>query len=134
MLFKNNYEAGLTTLFEALACQKAVIVSRSSPGIISTLIDSGIVTGFNPGDSNGLKQAIIKILNQPQTVQQQIERGYELVMRQFNHDSYIHELASILKSSNLSPDSNLSNSHPKMVRNKSIPILAKEMGLNKMQK
>ncbi|PAX52226.1 glycosyltransferase [Brunnivagina elsteri] len=133
-LFKNNYEAGLTTLFEALACQKPVIVSRSSPEIISTLIDSGIVTGFNPGDSNGLNQAIIKILNQPQIVQQQIERGYELVMRQFNHDSYIQELASILKSSNLSPDSNLSNSHPKMVRNKSIPILAKEMGLNKMQK
>jgi glycosyltransferase involved in cell wall biosynthesis len=106
-LFKNNYEAGLTTLFEALACQKPVIVSRSSPEIISTLIDSGIVTGFNPGDSNGLKQAIIKILNKPQIVQQQVERGYELVMRQFNHNSYIHELTSILKSSNISPDSSL---------------------------
>ncbi len=104
-LFKNKYEAGLTTLFEALACKKPVIISRSSPEIVSTLIDSGIVTGFNPGDSNALKQAIIKILNEPQIVKQQIERGYELVMKQFNHDSYIQELASILKSSNIYPDS-----------------------------
>jgi glycosyltransferase involved in cell wall biosynthesis len=93
-LFKNNYEAGLTTLFEALACKKPVIISRSSPEIVSQLIDSGIVTGFNPGDSHGLKEAIIKVLNEPQIVKQQIERGYELVMKQFNHDSYIQELAS----------------------------------------
>lgn len=103
-LFKNNYEAGLTTLFEALACQKPVIISRSSPEIVCQLIDSGIVTGFNPGDSNGLKQAIIKILNQPQTIQHQIQRGYELVMKQFNHDSYIQELAEKLNFSNITND------------------------------
>ncbi|NJL62578.1 MAG: glycosyltransferase family 4 protein [Methylacidiphilales bacterium] len=106
-LFKNNFEAGLTTLFEALACQKPVIISRSSPEIVCKLIDSGIVTGFNPGDSNGLKQAIIKILNQPQILKQQIERGYELVINQFNYDSYIQELAAKLKYSNINHDSNL---------------------------
>jgi glycosyltransferase involved in cell wall biosynthesis len=106
-LFQDNYEAGLTTLFEALACQKPVIISRSSPGIICELIDSGIVTGFNPGDSDGLKQAIIKVLNEPQIVQQQIERGYELVMKQFNHDSYIQELASKLNFTKNKKDFNL---------------------------
>jgi glycosyltransferase involved in cell wall biosynthesis len=106
-LFKNKYEAGLTTLFEALACKKPVIISRSSPEIVSQLIDSGIVTGFNPGDSHGLKEAIIKVLNEPQIVKQQIERGYELVMKQFNHDSYIQELAAKLKYFNITPDSSL---------------------------
>lgn len=103
-LFKNNYEAGLTTLFEALACRKPVIISRSSPEIVGKLIDSGIVTGFHPGDSNDLKQAIIKVLNQPQIVQHQIERGYELVMKQYNHESYIQELAEKLKFSKITND------------------------------
>lgn len=96
-LLENNYEAGLTTLFEAMACQRPVIITRcSQPGIINQLIDLGIITGVNPGDSVNLQQAIIKILNEPQTVKQQVERGYELVIKQYNHENYIREFAAIL--------------------------------------
>ena len=107
-LLENNYEAGLTTLFEAMACQRPVIITRSSQsGTINQLIDSGIVTGVNPLDPVDLQQAIIKILNDPQTVKQQVERGYELIIKQFNHNRYLQELAAILNFPSITHDSSL---------------------------
>jgi glycosyltransferase involved in cell wall biosynthesis len=94
-LFENNYEAGLTTLFEAMACRRPVVITRSS-GIIGDLIDSGIVTGVNPRDPVGLKQAILNLLNAPEKAQDQAQRGYELVLNQFNHVKYTQALVTKL--------------------------------------
>ena len=96
-LFENNFQAGLTTLFEAMACRRPVIVTRSS-GIIGDLIDAGIVTGVNPRDPIELKQAIIKLLNEPQKASAQAQRGYELVLNEFNHHKYIQALVTKLTS------------------------------------
>jgi glycosyltransferase involved in cell wall biosynthesis len=101
-LLENNYEAGLTTLFEAMACQRPVIVTRSSQtGIINQLIDSGIVTGVNLGDSVDLQEAVIKILNDSERAKQQVEQGYEMILKQFNHNSYIQELVEIFNFANI---------------------------------
>lgn len=94
-LFENNYEAGLTTLFEAIACRRPVVITRTS-GIIGDLIDSGILTGVNPRDPVGLKQAILNLLNAPEKAQAQAERGYELVQNQFNHVKYSQALVTKL--------------------------------------
>lgn len=96
-LFENNYEAGLTTLFEALACQKPVIMTRApQPGIINELIDAGIITGVNPGDVIGLQEAILKILNDPQKFRDGVQLGYELTLKQYNHHVYVKDLVAIL--------------------------------------
>jgi glycosyltransferase involved in cell wall biosynthesis len=94
-LFENNYEAGLTTLFEAIACRRPVVITRSS-GIIGDLIDSGIVTGVNPGDPVELRQAILNLLNAPEKAQAHAQRGYELVLNQFNHVKYTQALVTKL--------------------------------------
>ncbi|MEL6164386.1 MAG: glycosyltransferase [Cyanobacteria bacterium J06628_3] len=92
-LLKNNYQAGLSTLFEAMACRKPIIVTRSpKPGIINKLIDSGIVTGVNSGDYVELKQAIQKILDNPEQANRQAQLGYEFVCRNYNHTRYIQDL------------------------------------------
>jgi glycosyltransferase involved in cell wall biosynthesis len=101
-LFENNREAGLTTLFEAMACRRPVVMTRS-PGIIGDLIDSGIVTGVNPGDPIGLKQAIQSLLNDPQKAENQARRGYELVHNQSNHSKYVQGLVTKLTSTFGSP-------------------------------
>ncbi|MBW4634642.1 MAG: glycosyltransferase family 4 protein [Iphinoe sp. HA4291-MV1] len=94
-LFENNYQAGLTTLFEAMACRRPVVVTHS-PGIIADLIDSGIVTGVNPCDPIGLKQAIQSLLNNSQKAEIQAHRGYELVHNQYNHSKYMQALVTKL--------------------------------------
>lgn len=90
-LFENNYQAGLTTLFEAMACRRPVIVTRSA-GIINDLIDSGIVIGVNPCDPIGLKQAIQDLLNDSQKAGILAHRGYELMHNQHNHEKYVQIL------------------------------------------
>ena len=87
-LFENNYQAGLTTMFEALACRRPVVITRS-PGIIQELIDTGIVIGVAPQDSDELRQVILKLLNNPKEAQVQAERGYQLMLEKYNHRKYI---------------------------------------------
>lgn len=94
-LFENKYQAGLTTLFEAMACRRPVVITRSE-GIIDDLIDSDIVTGVNPCDPVGLKQAIEELLNNPSKASAQAQRGYELVIKEFNNSKYIQTFAKKL--------------------------------------
>lgn len=94
-LYENNYQAGLTTLFEAMACGRPVIITRSS-GIIGELIDSDMVTGVAPGDADGVKQAIEKLLNNPCRAIEQATRGYELVVNSLNHTKYVNDLGTKL--------------------------------------
>ncbi|MEM6754905.1 MAG: glycosyltransferase family 4 protein [Cyanobacteria bacterium P01_C01_bin.38] len=98
-LLENNYQAGLSTLFEAMACKKPVIITRSpKPGIINQLIDSGSVTGVKTGDYVELKQAIERLLNNPELARNQAQLGYEFVCEKHNNRKYIQELITELSS------------------------------------
>ncbi|GAA6617086.1 glycosyltransferase family 4 protein [Scytonema sp. NUACC26] len=96
-LLKNTQEAGLTTLFEAMACRRPVVITRA-PGLIDNLIDAGIVMGVNPYDATGMKQAIQSLLNDPHKAEIYAQRGYELVQKQYNQEKYVQSLFAQLTS------------------------------------
>ncbi len=96
-LFENNYQAGLSTLFEALACRRPVIITKSS-GIIEELIEAGAVTGVNQGDVNEMERAIVALLDNPLKAQMQAQRGYELVIERYNHHIYIDKFVQKISS------------------------------------
>lgn len=96
-LLDNNYSAGLTTLFEAMACRRPVVITRIQ-GLIDDLAASGVVTGVNPGDPTGLQKAIVNLLNNPKEAEAQAQRGYELTLRQYNSERYIKTLTTQLTS------------------------------------
>ena len=90
-LYENNFQAGLSTLFEALACRKPVIITIS-PGIIQELIDAEAVLGVNPNDSNGLNQAIDNLLKNPKQSEALAEKGYLTVLERYNRHVYVKAL------------------------------------------
>lgn len=96
-LFQNKYQAGLTTMFEALACKRPVIITRS-PGIIQEFIDLGAVTGVNPKDPQQLRQAILSLLRSPNKANLQAQIGYKLVSTKYNHRNYIKAFIKEIKS------------------------------------
>ncbi|MEA5574200.1 glycosyltransferase [Calothrix sp. UHCC 0171] len=96
-LFKNNYQAGLSVMFEAMACRRPVIITKS-PGIIQELIEAGIVTGVREGDANDLRLAIVNLLQNPRQAELQAQRGYELVLQKYNHQKYIHNFVDKIHS------------------------------------
>jgi glycosyltransferase involved in cell wall biosynthesis len=91
----HSYQAGFTTLFEAMACRRPVVMTRT-PGLAEKFADAGMITGVQPGDAEGMKQAICHLLEHPNLAEQQAQRGYELVQKHYNSEQYVNSLAEQL--------------------------------------
>lgn len=60
------------------------------------LAPPGIATAVNPGDPIELRQAIVRLLDNPQEAKTQAQCGHELVQKQHNSERYIEVLATQL--------------------------------------
>ncbi len=96
-LFDHNYQAGITTLFEAMACRRPIVMTRT-PGMVEDLIDSGIIVGVTPENVAELHSAIVNLLNNPDQAEAYAQRGYDLVLKSHNHNAYIQSLTTKLES------------------------------------
>lgn len=96
-LFENNYAAGIQGLLEAMACKRPVVIAQTN-GLRDYLAPLGIATLVNPGDPVGLRRAIVNLLKNPEEAEAQAQRGYEFVLKHYNSDRYIHDLATQLAS------------------------------------
>jgi len=96
-LLKNNYQAGLSTFFEALACRRPVVVTES-PGIIEHVVNAGGAIGVKEGDALGMKQGIQRLLDNPEEAAAIAKRGYEITLQQYNHQHYIESIVTELTS------------------------------------
>jgi glycosyltransferase involved in cell wall biosynthesis len=94
-LTDSKFCAGLTTLLEAMACRRPVVVTRTR-GLADYLATPGTVTTVNPGDPACLRQAIVNLLNNPQEAQAQAQRGYELTVKLHNSERYVEALTAQL--------------------------------------
>jgi glycosyltransferase involved in cell wall biosynthesis len=93
----HNFQAGLTTLFESLACGRPVVMTRT-PGLVEEFIDADVVTGVEPYDSAGMREAVLYLLSNPQEAEAQTERGYQLVRQSYNSEQFVDSLATQLAS------------------------------------
>ncbi len=96
-LVHNYQQAGLTTLFEAMACRKPTIVTRI-PGMTEELIDAGYIIGVEPNNAIALRNAIVDLLKNPQKADTLAQRAYGLVLERHNHDHYVQTFAKLIKS------------------------------------
>jgi len=94
-LFENRYSAGTTTLLEAMACCKPVVITYSE-GLIADLVEAGCVTGVRAGDPEDLRRAIVRLLSDPAAAQAQAERGYRMALKHYSSAQHIKELAEKL--------------------------------------
>ena len=89
----HGYQAGLTTLFESLACMRPVIMTRT-PGLVGELIDAGAVTGVEPFDVAGMREAILRLLSKKEEAETQAQRGYELVRQHHSLEQFVDNVAA----------------------------------------
>ncbi len=64
-LYENDFQAGITTILEAMACGKAVITSKTV-GQIDTIVDGENGYYVPPGDPEALRAAIMHLLHNPE--------------------------------------------------------------------
>jgi glycosyltransferase involved in cell wall biosynthesis len=95
-LLQNHYSAGLTTLVEALACRRPVVMTRT-PGLGETLINMGVAIGVEPGDAAGMEKAIAHLLADPEVAAAQAQRGYDLVQQKYTSEHYVQNFATLFQ-------------------------------------
>jgi glycosyltransferase involved in cell wall biosynthesis len=90
-----NYD-GLTSLLEAMAVGKAVVMTRND--LIGIDIEKeGMGIWVEPGDVEGWRQAIAYLLAHPGETMKMGERAYRLCKEKYNLEMYSSRLAAILK-------------------------------------
>lgn len=94
-LIRNQYSAGLTTLFESMATATPAVVS-DSPGIIRRLIDDGYVNGATPGEAAALRSAIEKVLSNREDSLMQGRLARREMLEQFSAVRYRDKMLDIL--------------------------------------
>ncbi len=91
-LKNHNYQAGLTTLFESLACQRPVVMTRT-PGLVGDFADAGLITAVKAGDPQAMRSAILDLLNNPKKAQAMAQKGYETVSKYYTSERYVETIA-----------------------------------------
>jgi glycosyltransferase involved in cell wall biosynthesis len=94
-MYPNKY-AGITSLVEALACERPIVASRTI-GLADYLSPSDGITTVEPCDPATMRAAIVRLLEHPGDAQTQAHQGYESVARRYDFDRYIEMVADRLE-------------------------------------
>ncbi len=93
---ENRYSAGLTSLFEAIACEVPVVVS-ASPGIIDQLIGEGLVVGVPVGQAGAIRQAVSGILADRQGAAARAVAARQILLERYSSDAFLDRLETMLQ-------------------------------------
>lgn len=96
-LLPNRYAAGLTTVFEALACSRPVVVARA-PGVVEELIEQDLVDWYEVGDGEGLRAAIAGVLADPDAAQARADKAHDWVRTNHSASAYLRRIYQALES------------------------------------
>jgi len=90
-LFDVNFQAGITSILEAMAMERAVICSRTS-GQTDVIVDGETGVYVPPGDAAALRAAIAHLLDHPAEAERMGYAGRRLIDAQMNLDRYVERL------------------------------------------
>lgn len=92
---ENQYSAGLTSLFEAIACEAPVVVSAST-GIIDQLIAEDLVIGVPVGRPEAIRDAVETILADPAKAAARATEARRVLLERYSSDAFLDRLDGML--------------------------------------
>ena len=91
-LYDTDFQAGVTTILEAMAMGKAIVCSRTR-GQTDIVVDGVNGVYVEPGDPSELRTALERLLNEPERARRLGEAGRDLVVRECDVKVYADRLA-----------------------------------------
>jgi glycosyltransferase involved in cell wall biosynthesis len=88
--------AGATAVLEAMSMGRAVITTRS-PGILDYVEDGETALLVEPGDAEGLRDAICDLLRHPAEARRLGSNARQRIEEELNLDRYVEQVAEVLK-------------------------------------
>lgn len=95
-LLESQVTSGVTTLLEAMACCRPVIVTGTA-GLVDYVTDSDAMIVVPLGDRARLRQAIEQVLDDPISAEAMAKRGHALAQKRHDSDQYALLLANRLQ-------------------------------------
>jgi glycosyltransferase involved in cell wall biosynthesis len=95
-LFETDFQAGITTILEAMAMGKAVICTRTA-GQTDTIQDGDTGVYVRPGDVSAMRSAIVALLDDPARAAEIGGRAREHVIATASIEAYAGRVAAILR-------------------------------------
>jgi glycosyltransferase involved in cell wall biosynthesis len=92
----SNWSAGVTALLEAMACGRPIVVTHTA-GIAEYLQDTDAMKVIEPGDAQGLQQAIVHLLKHPQEAEAMAQKAHQIANQRYSIDRQIEVVANLLK-------------------------------------
>ncbi len=92
---RNRYSAGLTTLFEAIACEAPVVVTQSA-GIIDRLVAEGHVVGVPPDRPEAVLQAVEAVLADREGAAARAAGARKVLLERYSSTAFIDRLDDML--------------------------------------
>ena len=96
-LVENSYAAGVQVLLEAMACQRAVVVTATT-GLGHYMAPDKVVAAIRPGDAIGLREGILRALRNVDAARATAQRAYTHALNFHNSEQYVDRLAERLAS------------------------------------
>jgi len=95
-LYEVEFQAGVTTILEAMAMSRAVIVSRT-PGQTDVVVEGETGLYVPPGDAAALRAAIQRLLDHPDEAARLGANGRRLLEERMSLDCYVAGLKEIVE-------------------------------------
>lgn len=91
-----DYDAGVTAITEAMAMAKPLVVTRTR-GQVDVVRDGVQALLVPPGDPSALREALLRLLGDPDTCLRMGAAGRDLAEKRHRLDGYVDELAGIVR-------------------------------------
>ncbi len=95
-LYEVNFQAGVTTILEAMAMGKAVVVTRT-PGQTDVVVEGETGLYVPPGDPQALQEAIQYLLDHPDEAARMGANGRKLLGERMSLDRYVERLKKVME-------------------------------------
>ncbi len=95
-LFDVPFQAGITTILEAMAMGKAVVCSRTQ-GQTDALVDGVNGVYVEPGDIDGLRSAIVALLADPDRAEALGRAAWTYAEEHADIDVYVERITSVVR-------------------------------------
>jgi glycosyltransferase involved in cell wall biosynthesis len=95
-LYQNDFQAGVTTILEAMAMGKAVIVTRTT-GQNDVIIDGVNGVYVTPSDPLALRSAITHLLDNPDTANRLGVNARKTIEESMSLDHWVQRISSVIK-------------------------------------
>jgi len=95
-LLPNDFQAGVTAVLEAMAMQKAVIVSATE-GIRDVMVDGETGVLVPPGDIGAMREAIVRLMEDPLERSRLGRNARYAAEERFSLEGYVDALAATMR-------------------------------------